>query len=105
MWVEAVDEAGCPPVFLPDRSRRLLTRSGFFNASLDGGLPLLLLFSPSRRSNSAMRASCANSKAISASFDSWLSAVRSTDSLESTRRSRVNHHLHSVPPRGAWAVT
>ena len=27
-----------------------------------------------------MRASCDNSKAISASFDSWLSAVRSTDS-------------------------
>ena len=52
-----------------------------------------------------MRASCANSSAISASFDSWLSAVRSTDSSESTRRSRVNHHLHSVRPRGTWAVT
>ena len=52
-----------------------------------------------------MRASCDNSKAISASFDSWLSAVRSTDSLESAHRSRVNHHLHSVPPRGTWAVT
>ncbi len=34
----------CPPDFLPD-ARRLLTRGGFFNPSLDGGLPLLLLFS------------------------------------------------------------
>jgi len=38
------------------RSRRLLTRDGLFSPSLEGGLPLLLLFSPSRRSNSAMRA-------------------------------------------------
>ena len=43
---------------LPDGSRRLLTRRGFFSPSLDGGLPLLLLFNPRRRSNSAMRASC-----------------------------------------------
>ncbi len=45
-----------PPGFLPEGSRRLLTRTGFFSPSLDGGLPLLLLFRPSRRSNSAMRA-------------------------------------------------
>src|ERR1700687_4931741 len=45
-----------PPVFLPDGSRRLLTRGGFFSPSLDGGLPLLLLFNPRRRSNSATRA-------------------------------------------------
>jgi hypothetical protein len=44
-----------PPVFLPDDSRKLLTRGAFLNPSLDGGLPLLLLFSPRRRSNSAMR--------------------------------------------------
>jgi hypothetical protein len=60
----------CPPVFLPDGSRRLLTRAGFFSPSLDGGLPLLLLFSPSRRSNSAMRAIsvvfCERSNVISA---------------------------------------
>jgi hypothetical protein len=30
---------------LPDGSRKLLTRCGFFNPSLEGGLPLLLLFS------------------------------------------------------------
>jgi hypothetical protein len=29
---------------LPECSRRLLTRAGFFNPSLEGGLPLLLLF-------------------------------------------------------------
>jgi hypothetical protein len=31
---------------LPDRSRRLLTRTGFFRPSLEGGLPLLPLFRP-----------------------------------------------------------
>src|ERR1700679_1979707 len=59
----------CPPVLLPDGSRRLLTRTGLFNPSLDGGLPLLLLFSPRRRSNSANRpvstAFSARSNAIS----------------------------------------
>jgi hypothetical protein len=30
-------------------------RGGFFNPSLGGGLPLLLLFNPSRRSSSASR--------------------------------------------------
>jgi hypothetical protein len=39
----------------PDDLRRLLTRGGFFSPSLDGGLPLLLLFNPSRRSSSANR--------------------------------------------------
>jgi hypothetical protein len=35
----------CPPVLLPDRSRKLLVRAGFFfRPSLDGGLPLLPLF-------------------------------------------------------------
>ena len=33
----------CPPRGLPDGSRRLLVRAGFFNPSLDGGLLLLLL--------------------------------------------------------------
>jgi hypothetical protein len=41
---------------LPDDWRRLLTRAdGFFSPSLDGGLPLLLLFSPIWGSNSATR--------------------------------------------------
>lgn len=46
---------GCPPDFLPEASRRLLIRRGFFSPSLDGGLPLLLLSRPRRRSSSAMR--------------------------------------------------
>src|SRR4051794_408946 len=80
----------CPPGLLPDGCLRLLVRGGFFSPSLDGGLPLLLLSSPRRRSNSAMRVSCANSSAMSASFDSWFNAARSTESLESARRSHVN---------------
>ena len=66
---------------------------GFFSPSLDGGLPLLLLFNPRRRSNSAMRASCASSSAMSWSFENWLSASRSTDSFESARRSHVNQNF------------
>src|SRR5271157_5100733 len=47
----------CPPVFLPDVSRRLLVRAGFlFSPSLEGGLPLLPLFRPRRCSSSATRA-------------------------------------------------
>src|SRR6267154_5575614 len=49
---------GCsfwPPGALPDGLRKLLTRAGFLNPSLDGGLPLLELSSPSRRSKSATR--------------------------------------------------
>src|ERR1700722_8503937 len=106
----------CPPVFLPDGSRRLLTRGGFFSPSLDGGLPLLLLFNPRRRSNSAIRASCASSRAMSSSFENWLSASRSTNSFESARRSHVNQNLTSalVTPKdqhaqlaslSTWAVT
>src|SRR5271157_3401165 len=99
----------CPPVFLPDGSRKLLTRGGFFSPSLDGGLPLLLLFNPSRRSNSvicprnaaisaAWRAPCASSSAMTASFESWSSAARSTESFESARRSHVNQNLNPELP-------
>ena len=38
-------------------SRKLVVRGGFFSPSLDGGLPLLELSNPSRRSSSATRAS------------------------------------------------
>ena len=124
----------CPPGFLPDGSRKLLTRGGFLSPSLDGGLPLLLLFSPRRRSNSAIcarnaaisaacPACCASSSAMRSSFESWSRAVRSTDSFESTRRSHVNRILHPCPASrhntrtpacdrvswtvglGTWAVT
>jgi hypothetical protein len=50
---------------LPEDSRKLLTRGRFFNPSLDGGLPLLLRFSPRRRSSSASRAMSAMSAVIS----------------------------------------
>ena len=43
-----------PAGFLPDRSRKLDTRAGFFSPSLDGGLPLFELFNPRRRSSSAI---------------------------------------------------
>src|SRR5262249_15518781 len=48
----------CPPGFLPDGSRKLLTRAfrdGFVSPSLAGGLLLLLLLSPSLRSSSSIR--------------------------------------------------
>jgi hypothetical protein len=55
-------------------SRKLRVRGGFFSPSLDGGLPLLVLFRPSRRSNSSIRAfkaaisaACAATSAISSS--------------------------------------
>jgi hypothetical protein len=60
-----------PPGFLPDGSRELRTRGGFFSPSLDGGLPPLLLSKPSQRSNSATRAFKA---AISAAC-AWISAI------------------------------
>ena len=82
-------------------SRRLLTRAGFFSPSLDGGLPLLLLFRPSRRSNSAMRAPCATSSAMSSSFERWLSKVGSTNSLESVIRRRVNQNMGAFCPGAA----
>src|SRR5450755_160180 len=57
-----------PPEGLFDGPRRLLVRAargGFLSPSLDGGLPLLELFNPSRRSSSARRAFSA---AISAAW-------------------------------------
>src|SRR3954467_1832660 len=83
---------GCPPVCLPDGCRRLPIRGGFVSPSLDGGLPLLPLFSPRRRSNSAIRSrnpaisaawrvSCASTSSISSPFVSSLRAARSIEAL------------------------
>src|SRR3954462_7362300 len=83
---------GCPPVCWPDGCRRLPTRGGFFSPSLDGGLPLLPLFSPRRRSNSAIRSrnpaisaawrvSCASTSSISSPFVSSLRVARSIEAL------------------------
>src|ERR1700747_1328657 len=68
-----------PPDGLFDGPRRLWVRAGrggFLSPSLDGGLPLFELFSPSRRSSSAIRAfraaisaACAAISAISSSRD------------------------------------
>jgi len=61
----------CPPDFLPDRSRKLLTRGtrgGFFSPSLEGGLLLLVLFNPNRRSSSPTRSCNAATRAFSATF-------------------------------------
>jgi hypothetical protein len=68
-----------PPDGLFDGPRRLWVRpgrGGFLSPSLDGGLPLFELFSPSRRSSSAIRAfraaisaACAAISAISSSRD------------------------------------
>jgi hypothetical protein len=55
---------------LPERSRKLDTRAGFFSPSLDGGLPLFELFNPSRRSSSAIWALSAATSATSSSRDS-----------------------------------
>jgi hypothetical protein len=49
-------------------SRKLLTRAGFFNPSLDGGLELFELFNPSRRSSSARRAFSAAISAVCAAI-------------------------------------
>ena len=55
-------------------SRKLLTRRSLFNPSLDGGLPLVVLFNPSRRSSSSTRSSSAS---ITASFSALVSLLRS----------------------------
>src|ERR1019366_7302687 len=80
----------CPPGFLPERSRRLLTRTGFFSPSLDGGLPLFELFNPSRRSSSAIRTfkavistACA---ALSATSSSLLGSGCDSRFIESLNR-------------------
>jgi hypothetical protein len=77
----ACDRAAEGRVVLADDSRSLLTRGGFFNPSLDGGFPLVLLSSPRRRSNSAMRASCASKSTMSSSFENRLSKAASIESL------------------------
>jgi hypothetical protein len=60
---------------LPVGSRKLRTRGGFFNPSLEGGLPLLRLFSPRRRSSSANRAVSAAFSARNRSFSARRAAI------------------------------
>src|SRR5207244_2058674 len=72
--------------FLPDRSRKLDTRAGFFSPSLDGGLPLFELFNPSRRSSSAIWALSAATSAMSSSRDC---SVADSAFIESLNRSQI----------------
>jgi hypothetical protein len=65
------------------RPRRLLTRGGFFSPSLDGGLPLLLLFKPRRRSSSANRLISAAFSAQSNAFSARNAATIATPSAAS----------------------
>src|ERR1700733_2647335 len=76
----------CPPGFLPDRSRKLDTRAGFFSPSLDGGLPLFELFNPSRRSSSAIWALSAATSAMSSSRDG---SASDSAFIESLNRSQI----------------
>src|SRR5215469_6602323 len=90
-----------PPGFLPEGSRRLLTRTVFFSPSLDGGLPLLLLFKLSRRSNSAMRACIA---AISAAWRASSANNDGSDAKQDRSQRRAwdrADHAHRLVSCGA----
>ena len=73
-------------LLLPDRSRKLDTRAGFFNPSLDGGLPLFELFNASRRSSSAIWALSAATSAMSSSRDG---SASDSAFIESLNRSQI----------------
>jgi len=74
---------------LPDGSRKLLTRTGFFSPSLDGGLPLLPLFSPRRRSNSASRSINAAFSARSNAFSARNASMTASTLAAAVASSRV----------------
>jgi hypothetical protein len=110
----------CPPGGLPDGARRLRVRGsrlGLCSPSLDGGLPLLELFSPSRRSNSATRASSTAMVSLSTAFSSASAAgVAETSEAEAVRGVSsagvidMLTHIPSHPSTGflqasTWAVT
>ena len=82
-----------PAGFLADRSRRLVTRAGFFSPSLDGGLPLFELFNPSWRSSSAIRAFRDSFSALSAAISAIRSSVDGTLGV-----SRIIRFLNRKPP-------
>ena len=103
----------CPPRCLPNPSRRLFTRTGFFSPSLDGGLSLFELFNPSRRSSSAIRAFSDAFSALSAA----ISAIGSSrDGSLSVSRDHSILNRKPLPPSReiyrqsksrspTWAVT
>jgi hypothetical protein len=67
----------------PWLARRLLTRTGFFRPSLEGGLPLLPLFRPSRRSSSAIRSCNCAIRACCAVFCSRSAAMMASSDARS----------------------
>ena len=76
--------AGLRPDFsrrLPVRRRFCFPAGGLLSPSLDGGLPLLVLFRPSRRSSSSSRAARDSTKSISSSFSTRGQGLH--DSLDS----------------------
>jgi len=107
-----------PPEGLFDGPRKLLVRAargGFLSPSLDGGLPLLELFNPSRRSSSARRAFRA---AISAAWVATSAISSSCDGqeresgsfIESLNRNPIplsrKIYPHSLQRNlSTWAVT
>src|SRR5271166_4815183 len=102
----------CPPVLLPDVSRRLLVREGFLlSPSLDGGLPLLPLFRPRRRSSSATRAASAamTSRCAAASPDGARSSGSECESDGGNDIESLTHapsRVSSADQRpDTWAVT
>jgi hypothetical protein len=56
----------------------------FFNPSLDGGFPLLLLSRPKRRSNSAIRATRDGTSSLSCAFSARSTARSSADDTASS---------------------
>ena len=94
----------CPPVFLPERSRRLLTRGGLFNPSLDGGLPLLLLFSARDGAPTGKRLPLLRQQQDERILRQLVERSAIHRLLGLADPSRAHHHLQSVPPKGTWAL-
>src|SRR5271155_5757540 len=76
-----------PPLALPDLPRRLRAARGFFfNPSLEGGFELFVLSSPSRRRNSATKASSSAIRRSLAASNSWISGGMTIPLLIQIRR-------------------
>ena len=102
------------------RRRFCFPAGGLLSPSLDGGLPLLVLFRPSRRSSSSSRAARDSTKSISSSFRQEGKGFTIHWILESHHPLLVNQNLGiqsikptksarpSYPaarPSATWAVT
>src|SRR5271163_3659263 len=100
-----------PPLALPDLPRRLRGARGFFfNPSLEGGFELFVLSSPSRRRNSATKASSSAIRRSLAASNSAISAgiaippliqIRPPPSPKSVSQKRNLWHFGLTP---AWEL-